>query len=159
MTTIAFDDLADAAGHDLGRTEWTVIDQARVNEFADVTEDHQWIHVDPVRAAAGPYGSTIAHGYLTLSYAGARLSELLDVPDCTSIINYGLDRARFPAPLKSGTRIRTHGVINDVESVPQGFQVAVRITAEAENSDRPVCVADVKVRVLRESKGSQQAAP
>ncbi|BBZ78582.1 MaoC family dehydratase [Mycolicibacterium anyangense] len=155
MSTIAFDALADAAGRDLGRTEWTVIDQARVNDFADVTEDHQWIHVDPVRASAGPYGSTIAHGYLTLSYAGARLSELLDVPDCTSIINYGLDRARFPAPLKSGTRIRTHGVISDVESVPQGFQVSVRITAEAEDSDRPVCVADVKVRVLKVPTGSE----
>ena len=78
MTTIAFDALAHAAGHDLGRTEWTVIDQARVNAFADVTEDHQWIHVDPVRATAGPYGSTIAHGYLTSSFAGARL------PNCST---------------------------------------------------------------------------
>lgn len=159
MTTIAFDDLADAAGRDLGRTEWTVIDQTRVDAFADVTEDHQWIHVDPIRAAAGPFGSTIAHGYLTLSYAGARLSELLDVPDCTSIINYGLDRARFPAPLTSGTRLRTHAVISDVEAVSDGFQVAVRISAEAENSDRPVCVADVKVRVLKEPTGIEQTAP
>lgn len=149
MTTIAFDDLADAAGLDLGRTEWALIDQARIDAFADVTEDHQWIHVDPTRAAEGPFGATIAHGYLTLSYAGARLAELLDVPECTQIINYGLDRVRFPAPLKSGTPMRVHAVITDVEAVPHGYQVAVRITAEAQHADRPVCVADAKLRLLR----------
>lgn len=150
MTTIAFDDLAEAAGLDLGRTEWALIDQARIDAFADVTEDHQWIHVDPTRAAAGPFGATIAHGYLTLSYAGARLADLIDVPECTEMINYGLDRARFPAPLKSGTRVRAHGVVTEIAAVPHGYQVGVRITAEAEHSDRPVCVADVQVRILRQ---------
>lgn len=148
MPTIRFDELRDAAGVDLGHSDWMLIDQSRIDLFADATEDHQWIHVDPSRAAEGPFGGTIAHGYLTLSAVGARIGDLLVVEGASRIINYGLDRARFPAPVPAGMRVRTHAVITDVAEVDDGFQVTARVTAEADGVDKPVCVADVVVRVV-----------
>ncbi|WP_326635273.1 MaoC family dehydratase [Streptosporangium sp. NBC_01755] len=147
--TISFDELRGAAGRDLGYSDWMVVDQSRIDTFADAIEDHQWIHLDPVRAKDTPFGQTIAHGYLTLAAAGTRLGELLKVDGASSIINYGLDRVRFPAPVLSGSRIRTHATITEVSEVPRGLQVAARVTAEVEGGDRPVCVADVHIRYLR----------
>jgi acyl dehydratase len=149
MAAIQFDELGDAAGIDLGHSEWMLIDQHHIDTFADATGDHQWIHVDPARAANGPFGGTIAHGYLTLSIVGARLGELLIVDGASRIVNYGLDRVRFPAPVAAGTRVRTHAVVLDVTQVTDGFQVSARVTAHAENGDKPVCVADLLVRALR----------
>ncbi|WP_433359874.1 MaoC family dehydratase [Streptosporangium sp. CA-115845] len=146
---ISFDELRDATGRDLGYGDWMVIDQPRIDLFADAIEDHQWIHVDPARAKHTPFGGTIAHGYLTLAAAGTRVSELLRVDGASSIINYGLDRVRFPAPVPSGSRIRTHATITEVIEVPNGLQVTARVTAEAESAERPVCVADVRIRYLR----------
>lgn len=148
-TRITFDDLREATGHDLGVSDWTVVDQPRIDTFADAIDDHQWIHVDPARAKQTPYGGTIAHGYLTLAVAGTSLGGLLQVDDASSIINYGIDRARFPAPLPSGTPVRTHAAITGVTEVTGGLQVSARVTTEAEGVERPVCVADVQIRYLR----------
>lgn len=93
---LSFDELRNAGGRELGPSEWMIIDQTRIDGFADAIDDHQWIHVDPVRALAGPFGGTIAHGYLTLSAAATRLGELLQVSGASRVINYGLDRVRFP---------------------------------------------------------------
>lgn len=149
MPAIGFDELRGATGRDLGYSDWTVVDQPRIDTFADAIDDHQWIHVDPTRAKETPFGGTIAHGYLTLALAGTRVGDLLQVDGASSIINYGLDKARFPAPLPSGTRVRTHAAITGVTEVAGGLQVAARVTAEAEGVERPVCVADVQIRYLR----------
>lgn len=149
--TLTMRELADAAGTDLGTSPWMSVDQARIDTFADAIDDHQWIHVDPERTAAAGLGSTIAHGYLTLAAAGTRLGDLLAVADASRIINYGVDRARFPAPVPSGSRIRTSGAITKVEPVAGGYQVSARLTTEVEGGERPVCVADVVVRYLEET--------
>jgi acyl dehydratase len=146
---IEFDELRTAAGRDLGQSEWIRVDQPRIDTFADAIDDHQWIHVDPVRAKETPYGGTIAHGYLTLAAAATRLGDLLQVRGATSIINYGVDRTRFPAPLPAGRRIRAQATITRVDEIPDGLQVWARVTAEGEGIAKPVCVADVCVRYLR----------
>lgn len=149
MTTYTLEELRHAAGHDLGHSEWMHIDQSHIDTFADVVNDHQWIHTDTERAARTPLGTTIAHGYLTLAVAGTRLGELLHVTDAQRIINYGVDRARFPAALPAGTRVRTHASILEVTDVDGGVQVRGQVSAEAEGRERPVCVADVQIRYLR----------
>ncbi|HET7742429.1 MAG TPA: MaoC family dehydratase, partial [Mycobacterium sp.] len=111
---LSFDELRNAGGRELGPSEWMIIDQTRIDGFADAIDDHQWIHVDPVRALAGPFGGTIAHGYLTLSAAATRLGELLQVSGASRVINYGLDRVRFPAPVRAGTRVRARARILEV---------------------------------------------
>jgi len=148
MPVIPFDELYGAAGLDLGYSEWMTIDQNRIGSFADVTDDHQWIHVDPVRAADGPFGGTIAHGYLTLSAVGARLGDLLVVEGASQIINYGLDRVRFPSAVPAGARVRARAVITEVTEVGGTLQVSARITGEAEGVAKPAVVADVIVRVV-----------
>lgn len=148
--TVDFDELRAAEGRDLGSSEWMSIDQHRIDTFADAVDDHQWIHVDPVRTAAAGLDGTIAHGYLTLGAAGTRIGDLLQVTGAIQVINYGVDRARFPAPLPSGRRIRTSGSISRVTEVAGGLQVAAHLVTEAEDVARPVCVADVVVRYLKE---------
>lgn len=152
MTRIfqSIDELQAAAGTLLGPTDWVLMDQARVNGFADVTGDHQWIHVDVERARAGPFGGTIAHGYLTLSLCSLFLPQLMRVDISGMGINYGLDRVRFPAPVRVGSRIRGRGEIVSVTPVNGGVQVVVRVTVEVEGSDRPACVADTISRFLVE---------
>ncbi len=142
------DDLRAAQGQHLGRTDWLEITQERVNQFADATGDHQWIHVDPERAANGPFGGTIAHGYLTLSITNLFLPELLSVPSASAGVNYGTNRVRFPAPAPVGARIRMASEIVDVEDVPGGVQVLTRNTVEVEGSDKPACVVDALSRYL-----------
>ena len=134
--------LLAAQGQDLGRTDWLVLTQERINLFAEATGDHQWIHVDPVRAASGPFGACIAHGYLTLSLANLFMPQLMQFDNLAMGVNYGSDRVRFPAAVKVGSRVRGHGEILKVEVLGQALQAVVRISVEIEGSDRPGCVVD-----------------
>ena len=131
-----------AVGTSLGVTEWLNIDQARVTGFAEATNDHQWIHVDAERAKEGPFGATIAHGYLTLALAGSYfLSQLIDVRMRMGV-NYGTDRVRFPAPVPVGASIRGRGEIIKAEVVAGGVQATVRVTVEIQGAERPACIVD-----------------
>jgi acyl dehydratase len=144
MTTI-FDEpaaLLPAVGQHLGYSDWLEIDQQRIDLFADATGDHQWIHVDPVRAAEGPFGRTIAHGYLTLSLANLFLPEIMRVDNVSMGVNYGCEKVRFPAPVPVGSRVRGGGEVISAEEVKGGVQVVVRMTIEVEGSERPACVVD-----------------
>lgn len=144
MTTTVqgLDELKALAGQDLGHTDWLQIDQGRVNTFADATDDHQWIHVDPERAAAGPFGGTIAHGYLTLALLIPLMSELLEVSGVRMSINYGLEKVRFPAPVPVGSKIRLRGQVASVDEVAgDGVQITIDFTVEIEGSTKPACVA------------------
>ena len=149
MTTImnGLDELKAQAGADLGRTGWCEITQERVNGFADATGDHQWIHVDPDRAAAGPFGSTIAHGYLTLSMVIPLFGELLEVRGVSMAINYGLNKVRFPAPVPVGSRIRLAAALGAVEDAGvNAVQVVADFTIEVEGAAKPACVAQAIYR-------------
>jgi acyl dehydratase len=141
--------LADHIGSHLGHTEWRVMEQDRVNRFADATDDHQWIHVDVERAKASPFGGTIAHGYLTLSLLAPITTQLLKVTDATAGLNYGLDRVRFPAPLPVGAQWRGGAEILEVSEVTGGLQVKFRATVEVKGSEKPAMVADGLVRLYR----------
>jgi len=143
---IDYAELANHVGAALGPSEWMVIDQARVNLFADATGDHQWIHVDEDAARNGPFGATIAHGYLTLSLVNRFLPELLTVTGTSFGVNYGCDKVRFPSPVIVGSRIRARGEIVGVDAVSQGTQVCVRVWVEIEGQDRPACVVDTLSR-------------
>ena len=123
------------------------MDQARVNLFADATDDHQYIHVDPERAKQSPFGSTVAHGYLTLSLVAPVLARLLTVTDARTGVNYGLDRVRFPAPLPVGARWRGGVELSSVDEIPGGVQCNLHVTIEVENTERPAMVADAIVRM------------
>ncbi len=136
-----------AAGVQLGVTDWMEITQERVNLFADATGDHQWIHVDPVRAKEGPFGAPIAHGYLTLSLAAKFMPELIDLPTLKMGVNYGCEKVRFPSPVKVGQRIRGNGQIVAVERTKDGsVQSTLRLTVEVEGQDKPACVVDTVSR-------------
>jgi acyl dehydratase len=139
--------LREAVGQHLGYTEWEEMTQERVNGFADVTDDHQFIHVDPERARATPFGGTVAHGYLTLSLVAPVMQRLLKVTDAAMGVNYGLDRVRFPAPLPVGGHWRGGGEIVEVSDVPGGIQAKVLVTIEVEGSPKPACVAEALVRM------------
>ncbi|KAB8172363.1 MaoC family dehydratase [Microbispora catharanthi] len=144
MTTTAYglDEIRALAGKDLGHSGWLEITQDRVNTFADATDDHQWIHVDPVRAADGPFGGPIAHGYLTLSLVIPLFNELLDIQGVKMSINYGLEKVRFPSPVKVGSRIRLAAAVVSVEDVPgDGVQMLLDFTVEIEGANKPACVA------------------
>ena len=138
----SYDEFASHLGEQLGISEWLLVDQDRINKFADATLDHQWIHVDPERAAKGPFGACIAHGYLTLSLANLFMPQLMQFENLAMGVNYGSDRLRFPAAVKVGSRVRGHGQIMQVESLGQALQVVVRISVEIEGSERPGCVVD-----------------
>jgi acyl dehydratase len=140
-TTVAYADVAGLAGTDLGSTDWLEITQDRVDRFADATDDHQWIHVDPERAKDGPFGAPIAHGFLTLSLAVKFWTELLDVTDVTTKVNYGLDKVRFVSPVKVGARVRMSAVIAEVAEVPGGYQLTVDQTIELEGASKPAVIA------------------
>jgi len=140
-------DLLAGAGTDLGVTAWTTIDQDRIQLFADATGDHQWIHVDPERAAAGPFGRTIAHGYLSLSYLAGLLDQLLGVPTASMGINYGLDKVRFPTPVPVDSRVRASAVLVRADETPDGgVQAALDLTVELEDAAKPACVARMLAR-------------
>ena len=145
------DDLAAAVGETLGPGPWQQIEQGRVDLFAEATDDHQWIHVDPTRAAAGPFGGTIAHGYLTLSLLPALAGELYRVQGVGMGVNYGLNRVRFPAPLRVGTAVRATAVIAEVSPVSGGVQLVTAVTVESDSGGKPVCVAETVSRLYREA--------
>jgi len=135
-------DLKTAVGNHLGHSDWLTITQERINQFADATGDHQWIHVDPVRAKDGPFGTCIAHGYLTLSLVNLFLPHIVDVRGIRMGVNYGVDKVRFPAPVRVGARIRGGGELIHLEDVKGGMQATIRITVEIEGNERPACVVD-----------------
>jgi acyl dehydratase len=140
--TLTIDELRARAGQHLGTSSWHEITQEQVNLFADATGDHQFIHVDPERAKAGPFGQTIAHGYLTLALGPMLMWEVFEVSDAAVTVNYGLNRVRFPAPLPVGGRVRADITCAAVEEVRGGVQVTLAITFEHEGAAKPVCVAD-----------------
>jgi acyl dehydratase len=142
MTTIVdYADAAGLAGTDLGTSDWHVVTQEQVNLFADATDDHQWIHVDPERAKDGPFGAPIAHGFLSLSLTVKFWSELFDLTGVTTRVNYGLDKVRFVSPVKVGSRVRMSAVIAEVAEVPGGYQFTVDQTIEIDGAPKPAVVA------------------
>ena len=143
-------DLIGAEGTQLGPTDWLVIDQARVDGFAEVTEDRQWIHVDVERAKSGPFSGTIAHGYLTMSLVNHFLPQLIEVRGFTHAVNVGADRLRFLNPVRVGARIRGRGEIVGVEEIKGAVQSVVRVTVEIEGEDKPACVVDTISRYFPE---------
>ena len=144
--TLKLDELPNHVGERLGASGWHEVTQEQVRLFADATGDHQWIHLDQERAAAGPFGGTIAHGFLTLSLAPVLVHEVFDVPDARITINYGLNRVRFPAPLPVGSRVRADVTCVAVDEVPGGVQVTLAVTFEREGGGKPVCVAELLLR-------------
>ncbi|MEV6160980.1 MaoC family dehydratase [Streptomyces sp. NPDC052052] len=135
-------ELRDGVGEQLGHSEWLEIEQKRIDLFADATGDHQWIHVDPERAATGPFGSTIAHGYLTLSLLPTFVPQIMQVEGMKMGINYGTNKVRFPSTVPVGSRLRATAVLTNVEEAGGGVQVTALVTVEREGSDKPVCVAE-----------------
>ncbi|MCF8588650.1 MaoC family dehydratase [Gordonia liuliyuniae] len=135
-------ELEAAVGTHLGYSDWLQIDQERIDRFAEATGDHQWIHVDPERASAGPFGSTIAHGYLTLSLIPMLVGQVYKVAGTTMGVNYGSNKVRFPSPLPVGSRVRAGVELVSVTETGAGLQVVNRVTVEREGSDKPVCVAE-----------------
>lgn len=140
-TTATYADLPGLAGTDLGWSEWADVTQERINTFADATDDHQWIHVDPERASEGPFGAAIAHGFLTLSLAVKFWTELLEVEGVSAKVNYGLDKVRFISPVPAGSRVRMNAVIAEVAEVAGGYQLTVDQTIEIEGGAKPAVVA------------------
>jgi acyl dehydratase len=143
------DGLAGLVGKELGVSNWLEVTQKRVDTFADATDDHQWIHVDPVRAAAGPFGAPIAHGYLTLSLLVPLIGEVLTVSDASLTVNYGLEKVRFPAPVPVGSQIRLRAVLAAADAVSGGIQATVQCTVEIDGGPKPACVAQIVFRFLR----------
>jgi len=135
-------DLMAMVGQTLGPSEPLSIKQERIDQFAEATGDHQWIHVDPVKAAAGPFGKTIAHGYLTLSLANCFLPELIEVQNVSMGVNYGTERIRFPAPVPVDSDIVANGEVIAVEENKGGFKTTIRVTISVVGADRPACVVD-----------------
>jgi acyl dehydratase len=146
-TITGLDELKDAVGKVLGTSEWHDVTQQDIDTFADVTGDHQWIHVDVERAKETPFGGTIAHGYYTLSLVPMLSSQVFAMEGFTFALNYGLDRVRFPAPLPVGGKVRLTAKVASVEDIPGGAQTTMEMTLEREGGDKPVCVAETLVRV------------
>lgn len=139
-------DLQTRVGEEVGVSAWITVDQKRINQFADATGDHQWIHIDAERAAQGPFGTTIAHGFLTLSLLPEMSASAFQVLDTRMGVNYGLDRVRFPAPVPSGSRLRGRFKLLKYEPLEGGAQLTVEVTMEREGSAKPVCVAESLAR-------------
>jgi acyl dehydratase len=148
--TVPVDELQSRVGDVLGHSSWHVITQAQVDSFADATGDRQWIHVDPLRATTGPFGRTIAHGYLTLALGPVLLFEVLDVAGAGLIVNYGANRIRFPSPVPVGSSVRAGVQLLGVEDVAGGVQASLGMTFEVESSPKPACVAEILLRYYRE---------
>jgi acyl dehydratase len=138
--------LRERAGSDLGTSRWVTIDQAMVTQFAELSGDRQFIHIDPERAAQGPFGTTVAHGFFTLSLSTDLLDDIFSVEDVSVILNYGLNRVRFPAPLPVGSRIRMHAALAEANEIKDGVQVVYHLEYEVEGRAKPCCVADLVFR-------------
>ena len=139
-------DLQALVGQEIALSDWLRVDQARIDQFAQATGDHQWIHVDPVRAAAGPFGATVAHGFLTLSLLPKLFEIGFAVDDVKMGINYGLNRVRFAAPVRVGSRLRARFKLLSFEPLAGGAQLTIAVTIELEGSDKPACVAETVTR-------------
>jgi acyl dehydratase len=146
-TITGLEDLKNAEGEELGTSDWHEVIQSDIDKFADVTGDHQWIHVDPERARDTPFGGTIAHGYYVLSLAPYLGEQIFALEGFAFAVNYGLNRVRFPAPLPVGSRVRMHAKLEQVEDVQGGAQMTMELTFEREDGDKPVCVAETLARV------------
>ena len=147
-TFSTFDENEAAAGQEIGTTDWVEITQDRVSTFADATGDHQWIHVDEEAAKNGPFGGTIAHGYLTLSLVPWLGSQVFGLETPGAKLNYGVNKVRFPNPVRVGRRVRAHVAIADVADLPTGKQLTLRYTVEIEDEAKPACVAETVVLLL-----------
>jgi acyl dehydratase len=139
-------ELQALVGQTVASSDWITVSQDRIDEFARATGDHQWIHIDPARAAAGPFGTTIAHGFLTLSLLPEMAASAMEVLDTRMGVNYGLNRVRFPAPVPSGSRLRGHFKLLSYEPIEGGAQITMEVTMEREGSAKPVCVAESVAR-------------
>ena len=133
-------ELREAGEVDLGASDWFTIDQTRIDRVADATDDHQWIHTDPERAAQGPFGGTVAHGYLTLSLIPGLLGQMLILDDARMLVNYGIDKLRLTSPVPSGSRVRARGRLLDAQPKGDGVLHRVEVTIEIENSERPALI-------------------
>jgi acyl dehydratase len=149
LTLNGLDEVRAWVGRELGISEWHRVTQEDIDAFADVTGDHQWIHVDPERAAATPFGGTIAHGYYTLSLAPRFIYAMYTLEGFAFGLNYGLNKVRFPAPLPVGDRVRMRASLLSVDDVSGGAQITVQLTFEREGGDKPVCVAETLSRVYQ----------
>ena len=147
------DELAGQVGQELGVSEWVTVDQERINLFAEATGDYQWIHVDTARAAAGPYGATIAHGYLTLSMVPIFLAPLLDFEGLAMSLNYGIERVRFPHPVRVGSLIRGRFTVESVKETPQGIRLEMACVMEIDGVEKPACVAHPIALLVRSERG------
>jgi acyl dehydratase len=143
---VAIGELASLVGQRIGVSRWESIDQVRVNQFAEATGDHQWIHVDPERAVAGPFGTTIAHGYLILSLATMLLWDVLEVTGASQVINYGVEKVRFPTPVPVGSRVRLALDLVAVKDVAGGIHATLGLVFELEGAKKPPCVAEILLR-------------
>jgi acyl dehydratase len=146
MRTVSFEELPSLVGQEVGVSEWVMIDQDRINKFADATGDHQWIHVDPERAKSGPFGGPIAHGYLTLSLIPVLLGGVMKVDGVAMGVNYGTNKVRFTSPVLVGSEIRAGATLASVDEVAGGVQVALDVVVEVKDATKPSCVAQVVFR-------------
>jgi acyl dehydratase len=147
-TFTSLDDVAASVGEELGSSDWLTIDQERVDRFAEATGDHQWIHVDVEKAKSGPFGGTIAHGYLTLSLVPMLGAQVFALETPGAKLNYGVNKVRFPAPVPVGSRIRAHARVAGVADLPAGKQLTLGWTIEIEDHPKPGCVAETVVLLL-----------
>lgn len=147
LTLTGLDEVKAHVGKELGVSDWHLVTQEKIDQFAEVTGDDQWIHVDPERARQSPFGGTIAHGYYTLSLAPRFSYDMYKFEGFAFALNYGLNRVRFPAPMKVGGKVRMRAKLASVEDIPGGAQLVTELTFEAEGSEKPVCVAETLVRV------------
>jgi acyl dehydratase len=152
MRYSSVDELRKAVGTVIGVSDWLEVSQARIDQFAEASGDHQWIHTDPERAKTGPFGTTIAHGFLTLSLIAALTEDIMTVDGVTMAVNYGLNKVRFPAPTPAGSRVRAAVKLLSVDDVPGGVQLTSQVTVEREGDDarpdeKPVCVAETVARI------------
>ncbi|MBO9688466.1 MAG: MaoC family dehydratase [Mitsuaria chitosanitabida] len=143
------EELESLIGQEIGVSDWIAVEQPRIQAFADATEDQQWIHTDPARAVAGPFGATIAHGFLTLSLLPRFYQTAFRVEEVRMGLNYGLDRVRFPAPVPVGSKLRGRFVLRKLEAIDGGVQMMVEVTVEREGGSKPVCVAESLTRQMR----------
>jgi acyl dehydratase len=148
-TITGLDELKQATGEELGVSEWHEVTQKDIDAFADATGDHQWIHVDPERAKDTPFGSTIAHGYYTLSLAPKFIDEIYEMEGFAFAVNYGLNKVRFPAPVPVDSKVRMRAKLAELEEIQGGAQMIMELTFEREGGEKPVCVAELVARVLR----------
>ena len=149
LTTVPIDELARRTGTELGVSDYVFISQETVDEFAEVTGDRQWIHTDPDRAANSPFGGTVAHGYLTLALAPSLLDQVLPLGGYAMVVNYGLDKLRFPAPLPVGEQVRMRVALDAVDPIPGGAALSLTLTFEPTSGRKPVCVANVIYRIYQ----------